>query len=783
MAAPGIEFDLSAFASGGVLSNNVKVWGWVPSSAGVKTATPRTFYSDPALTTPATQGGTFGDTSGRRVVYSSPTSSIVYEIKSTDEATSYGDHYIAARLDSSGIAGSVRQTVANYAALTALTTDTGLVDNGTYFSRGRATEDDGGEQEFQFHEGDSDTVDGATILTHASGRFKALNIIGRSFVRPEQYGTVDGTAANDTAAMAAAILTGKVVECRPGRTYLLNANIPTTNGLKLVTNGCTFQITMGSGGFNSTTISDKNTAAGALFLCTSLEGVQIAGGLRLTANATTERVFRLIRLNAGHDDRPFLLDDIVADGLHNMGPLITYEGLGPAAGRIRCIRQIDGDMSTTGWTGSPQKTLVEASNDVDGTYPVDVEDIYGDFKFSGSLLSGSGNQTDVFNDVGEGATRPAAHLRKIYGKNVGEVCDIFGYNVIGHDIKGEDVTFVVKLIHGAQHCRLTGVHGYWPNAPGASSACVYIEGSDFASPSAGNRDTAWNHVEFTADNPRSGITFADGAETRPDANYVRGVVNKGANTDFALICGASFSRQLSNRIEIDWELGQTGQLASVADQQLGSVRTIFPTNVHLTIPATFTATTGVDSYPSFITQTQDWRGESNPVAVSTISRASNVTTIVTSSAHGLTTGDKTIIAGVADATFDARATVTVTNSTTFTYSNTGSDGSSSGGYVNVYIALQGAMQYRFDCAARTASIGDGFGMQFALRKLSDASAVLLDESGPVGNSGALTVDMVGSVEVPSGGEKYYLTVGQSSGSGVDLAANAYQTYVQVHPEA
>ena len=69
-------------------------------------------------------------------------------------------------------------------------------------------------------------------------------------------------------------------------------------------------------------------------------------------------------------------------------------------------------------------------------------------------------------------------------------------------------------------------------------------------------------------------------------------------------------------------------------------------------------------------------------AISTISRTSNVTTIVTSAPHNLTTADLVKIAGVTDATFNiASVSATVTNSTTFTYANAGSNGSSSGGSV------------------------------------------------------------------------------------------------------
>lgn len=69
-------------------------------------------------------------------------------------------------------------------------------------------------------------------------------------------------------------------------------------------------------------------------------------------------------------------------------------------------------------------------------------------------------------------------------------------------------------------------------------------------------------------------------------------------------------------------------------------------------------------------------------SVSTISRATNVSTIVTSAPHNLTTGDVVVVSGVADATYNSTsASVTVTNDTTFTYANAGTDGASSGGSV------------------------------------------------------------------------------------------------------
>lgn len=60
-------------------------------------------------------------------------------------------------------------------------------------------------------------------------------------------------------------------------------------------------------------------------------------------------------------------------------------------------------------------------------------------------------------------------------------------------------------------------------------------------------------------------------------------------------------------------------------------------------------------------------------AISTASRTTNVTTIVTSAAHGFSTGDSIVISGLTVYTTNPNGTftITVTNSTTFTYANTG----------------------------------------------------------------------------------------------------------------
>lgn len=71
----------------------------------------------------------------------------------------------------------------------------------------------------------------------------------------------------------------------------------------------------------------------------------------------------------------------------------------------------------------------------------------------------------------------------------------------------------------------------------------------------------------------------------------------------------------------------------------------------------------------------------NTVGISSISRSSNTVTVNTSVAHGFTTGDTAIISGVSGGTtaFNGTFTITVTSTTAFTYSQTGSNESGTGG--------------------------------------------------------------------------------------------------------
>ncbi|HEX6041107.1 MAG TPA: hypothetical protein VFZ20_23845, partial [Longimicrobium sp.] len=99
------------------------------------------------------------------------------------------------------------------------------------------------------------------------------------------------------------------------------------------------------------------------------------------------------------------------------------------------------------------------------------------------------------------------------------------------------------------------------------------------------------------------------------------------------------------------------------------------------------------------------------VPVATIARASGVTTVTTSLAHGFSAGDPVWMAGVADAGFDGGFTVaTAADATTFTYAQAGAaDGTSSGGFAaapGVTAAQLGDLQNQLQDPDTTAAAFD-----------------------------------------------------------------------------
>jgi hypothetical protein len=112
-----------------------------------------------------------------------------------------------------------------------------------------------------------------------------------------------------------------------------------------------------------------------------------------------------------------------------------------------------------------------------------------------------------------------------------------------------------------------------------------------------------------------------------------------------------------------------GQLDIVADGEVQIDTALVDINGNLDV----SGTTNISGSVSFT------KNAIAGVAISTTSRASNTVTVTTSAVHGLTSGDLVNVNGVADTSFNGYFTVSVSSTTVFTYSQTGADGSSTGG--------------------------------------------------------------------------------------------------------
>lgn len=182
----------------------------------------------PALKTPFTPG-----TKG----YLTPQLIATYAIGADNTSlganwpTALGEDLGAGWADSmdSAIAAKLVRQVATYAALTALTSGTGLVDAGVYFVRGRSSNGDGGEGWFRYSSGSTSTADGGTILAidgGGTGRFFRLGHNG--WLYPEFFGTSSDWAAAFNAMFAALPTNQGRCKLRDGASYTLSGAVTCT---------------------------------------------------------------------------------------------------------------------------------------------------------------------------------------------------------------------------------------------------------------------------------------------------------------------------------------------------------------------------------------------------------------------------------------------------------------------------------------------------------------------------------------------------------------------------
>lgn len=193
----------------------------------------------------------------------------------------------------------------------------------------------------------------------------------------------------------------------------------------------------------------------------------------------------------------------------------------------------------------------------------------------------------------------------------------------------------------------------------------------------------------------SGVTVADGSVTNAKLADMTGPKVKGRETG----TGAPQDLAIDSTLDIastilkvkDAGIGPT-QLASsavttakIADQNV----TFTKLTTLSTLQLLGNASSAAASPPEPISLGSGLSVSGNTdIATATRSRTSNVATITTGSAHGLSSGYAVNVTGMTDTSFNAyNVTITVVNSTTFTYASTGSNvssGADTGGKVRRY---------------------------------------------------------------------------------------------------
>jgi hypothetical protein len=194
------------------------------------TTTPRALYLD-AGTTAATNP-VVADSIGQLTIYADDTLNYSWTAKTANGATTLWQANVITGVFALtyvnpdytvALAGfSAVRYVATYAALTALTTNAGLADNGIYCTYARTTEEDGGFGFWRYDSASTATANGGTILAingSGAGRFFRLY---EGIVSTKWFGAAGNNTNDDTAEIQAAI---DACEATGGGTVYLSEGI------------------------------------------------------------------------------------------------------------------------------------------------------------------------------------------------------------------------------------------------------------------------------------------------------------------------------------------------------------------------------------------------------------------------------------------------------------------------------------------------------------------------------------------------------------------------------
>lgn len=216
----------------------------------------------------------------------------------------------------------VSRFVATYAALTALVTATGLVDNGIYCTYGRTAEEDGGFGFWRYDSGSSATANGGTILAidgGGAGRFFRLDVT-RMNVRwfgAKPDGSTDNTSASQAAQTAA--------EAAGVPVYYPGAPLAYVQG---VVNIGANDVVIEGDGEDLTTITQKDASDNYAFFVNGYDRVTIRQ-MSLDGNKSNQTtVGSGVRVEGAADD--FTLEHVHAINWKQFGISLAGTGVRPS---------------------------------------------------------------------------------------------------------------------------------------------------------------------------------------------------------------------------------------------------------------------------------------------------------------------------------------------------------------------------------------------------------------------------------------------------------------------
>lgn len=376
-----------------------------------------------------------------------------------------------------------------------------------------------------------------------------------------------GNAATDTAAAVAALAeassSNRPIEVvRNGNILRLNQGMSVGSNVRWIGNGVTHEIQVGSSGFNSTNRADRFNQNGqntCLFMIGDAGGIlerENVGfhDIVFSASSASERIIQLIVAAEGFDTSQLKITDMHAKDIKTAVSLFGVSSLGNGSAWIENISARDCNISGATWTGTPQTTVIEVDTDMTdgGSQPGVIRGIRGkNLSMTGAALSTYGNESDLVTLGGTtlAAKSKAWQVSDLYGDGVAEVLDCFANGAQIMNVRGENVYFVLKFVHGARYCVASNISGR-----GIGGALITLAGTSVA----GSGDTLQNVIsnatcETFSANEAVGVLIQENVGTTglPKKNTIMGLRVLGdSNGDWYIKDNCGINNDNDNRIYV-----------------------------------------------------------------------------------------------------------------------------------------------------------------------------------------------------------------------------------------